>query len=127
MNSETESTLFKRVGGQGFFVSLIERFYDLVESDPVLRPIYPTDLEPGKAHLAAFLAEYWGGPPRYSLQRGHPRLRMRHAQFPIGQTVRDSWIGHMIAAVNSADLNPGDAVELIGYFDRTATFLMNQT
>ena len=126
MNSETGSTLFNRVAGQEFFVSLVERFYDLVESDPVLRPIYPTDLEPGKAHLAAFLAEYWGGPPAYSLQRGHPRLRMRQAQFPIGQMVRDAWVRHMIAAVNSADLSPEDAAELIGYFDSTATFLINQ-
>ena len=126
MNPATGSTLFKRVGGEAFFVSLVERFYASVESDPALRPIYPTDLEPGKAHLAAFLAEYWGGPPRYSLQRGHPRLRQRHAQFPIGQVERDAWIGHMIAAVNSTDVSPEDEAELIGYFNPTATFLMNQ-
>ena len=127
LNSETVSTLFKRVGGEPFFVSLVDRFYDLVESDPVLRPIYPTNLEPGKAHLAAFLAEYWGGPPRYSMLRGHPRLRMRHTHFPIGQLERDAWIGHMTAVVQFTDGSTGDATELISYFNGTATFLMNQT
>ena len=114
MNSETGSTLFKRVGGEPFFVSLVDRFYDLVESDRVLRSIYPADLEPGKAHLAAFLAEYWGGPPRYSMLRGHPRLRRRHIDFPIGRIVRDAWVGHMIAVVQSTDVPTGDATELPG-------------
>lgn len=127
MNIETGSTLFEKVGGEPFFVALVERFYALVVKDPVLRPIYPTNLEPGKAHLAAFLAEYWGGPPKYRMERGHPRLRMRHAQFPIGQKERDAWIGHMTTAIYSSDATPKETAELEEYFDRVATFLMNQT
>ena len=122
MSSETGSTLFKRVGGEPFFVSLVDRFYDLVKSDPVLRPTYPTNLEPG-----AFLAEYWGGPPRYSMLRGNPRQRRRHARFPIGKIERDVWVGHTTAVVQSTYVSTGDATELISYFNGTATFLMNQT
>ena len=86
------TTIHERVGGNAFFVELVKQFYQLVEVDPVLRPLYPQDLQPGKAHLAAFLAQYWGGPPQYSLERGHPRLRQRHMPFPIGQAERDAWV-----------------------------------
>ena len=85
-DTQAASTLFERVGGNPFFVALVERFYASVEVDPVLRPIYPADLAPGKAHLAAFLAQYWGGPPQYTLERGQPRLRMRHVRFAIGRS-----------------------------------------
>ena len=119
-------SLYERVGGETFFETLVERFYSAVAAEPVLRPLYPEDLEPPKAHLAAFLAQYWGGPPRYSMDRGHPRLRMRHAPFAIGQTERDIWVRHMTAAVQAADVAPEDAVLLLEYFDGTATFLMNR-
>ncbi len=89
------STLYERVGGRDFFVTLIKRFYESVAVDPVLRPIYPEDLEPPKVHLAGFLAQYWGGPPEYTEERGHPRLRMRHAPFTIGQAERDARVRHM--------------------------------
>jgi hemoglobin len=119
-------TLFERVGGPPFFVALVERFYEAVENDPVLRPIYPDDLEPGKAHLSGFLAQYWGGPPQYSMERGHPRLRMRHASFAIRQRERDAWVGHMTNAVRASDASPIDAGLLITNFRETATFLMNR-
>ena len=119
-------TLYERVGGLPFFQELVERFYEGVAAEPLLRPLYPEDLEPGKAHLALFLVQYWGGPPQYSLERGHPRLRMRHAPFAIDQAVRDAWVRHMTAAVRSVEVAPGDAAELLGYFEGTATFLMNR-
>ncbi len=121
-----DDDFFERVEGEPFFIKLVERFYNFVESDPVLRPLYPPNLEPGKAHLAAFLTQYWGGPPRYSLERGHPRLRMRHANFSIGQTERDVWVKHMTTAVRSMNLEAEDADMLIVYFERTATFLKNR-
>ena len=128
MSTDTQpgSTLYERVGREAFFTALVERFYEHVATDPVLRPLYPADLEPGKANLAAFLAQYWGGPPNYSMVRGHPRLRMRHVGFPIGQRERDAWVGHMTAAVHSAKASPGDAAVLLHYFEQTATFLMNR-
>ncbi|MCH8847915.1 MAG: globin [Chloroflexi bacterium] len=121
-----DSTLFERVGGRDFFVRLIERFYESVAVDPVLRPIYPEDLEPPKAHLAGFLAQYWGGPPQYTAERGPPRLRMRHAPFAIGQEERDIWVRHMRAALESVDVSAEDAAQLSEYFEDTATFLMNR-
>ena len=122
----TNGALYERVGGYLFFVRLVERFYDAVAVDPVLRPLYPDDLAPGIAHLAAFLAQYWGGPPDYSRERGHPRLRMRHARFSIGQPERNAWVRHMTAAVRAAETPPEDTRLLIDYFERTATFLMNK-
>ena len=125
-DADTETTLHDRVGGGAFFVALVDRFYEAVAVDPVLRPLYPADLEPGKAHLAAFLAQYWGGPPYYSMERGHPRLRRRHFPFAIGQTERDTWVSHMRAAVGEQSIAPADAALLVEYLEGTATFLMNR-
>jgi hemoglobin len=68
--SAPESSLYDRVGGEAYFVALVDRFSEHVERDPVLRPLYPADLEPGKANLAGFLAQYWGGPPDHGARRG---------------------------------------------------------
>ncbi len=122
----TQKILYDRVDGQLFFDRLVETFYSLVTADPILRPLYPEDLEPGKAHLAAFLAQYWGGPPYYSMERGHPRLRMRHSRFSIGQLERDTWVRHMITAVQLSEASTEDGKMLIEYFEQTATFLMNK-
>ena len=121
-----ETTIYQRVGGDEFFGELIERFYRLVEADAVLRPLYPKDLEPGKARLASFLAQLWGGPPRYTLDRGHPRLRQRHFQFPIGQTERDSWVAHMTFALGSMEVPADEGAVMKDYFARAATLMMNR-
>ena len=118
-------TIYEKVGGWQFFVELVERFYKFVEVDVVLRPIYPKDLNPGKAHLAAFLAQYWGGPSQYSLERGHPRLRMRHMAFHIGQTERDAWVTHMISALDSMGIPAYESRLMADYFESTATFMIN--
>src|SRR5437762_249686 len=83
-----------------FFESLVDRFYAGVASDPVLRAIYPEpdDLARARHRLTLFLAQYWGGPRTYDAERGHPRLRMRHAPFAIGPVERDAWLTHMNAA-----------------------------
>ena len=120
------STLHDRVGGEPFFTALVERFYAGVANDPLLRPLYPADLGPPSRHLALFLVQYWGGPDTYSQQRGHPRLRMRHVPFPIGQSERDAWLAHMRAAVESSGALPGDAQALLDYFESASTSLINQ-
>jgi hemoglobin len=120
------STLYERVGREPFFVDLVEKFYEGVQDDPLLRPMYPEDLEPGKVHLAGFLAQYWGGPPNYSMQRGHPRLRMRHVNFPIDQAARDAWVRHMTEAVARSGASPQDKVLLLAYFEDAATFMVNR-
>jgi len=121
-----ENSLYERVGGEPFFTSLVERFYDGVRADPVLRPLYPADLEPSIRHLALFLVQYWGGPQTYNTERGHPRLRMRHVRFGIGLTERDAWVRHMRAAVEASDASAADAEAMLAYFEMAATSLMNQ-
>lgn len=120
--------MYERVGGHEFFVQLVDAFYDRVEEDPVLQPLYP-DGEQGmlaaREHLAMFLSQYWGGPPVYNETRGAPMLRARHLPFRIGVTERDAWFGHMKAAVEQSGVSEEIATELLDYFHRAATHLIN--
>jgi hemoglobin len=118
--------VYSAVGGQPFFDDLVERFYDRVSHDPVLRPLYPADLGPPKRHLALFLGQYWGGPTTYSEQRGHPMLRRRHFPFAIGRAERDAWFTHMAAAVRESGLEDETADRLVEYFESAATHMINQ-
>jgi hemoglobin len=120
-------TVYDRVGGMPFFEHLVERFYDGVAADPVLRPVYPEqDLSGARHRLTLFLAQYWGGPRTYDAERGHPRLRMRHFPFAIGSAERDRWLVHMRAAI--AELAPpADVAEALDrYFDTTAEAMRNR-
>ncbi len=117
--------MYERAGGASFFDGLIDRFYAGVDADPILRPLYPPDLEPSKDHLRMFLVQYWGGPRTYGEVRGHPRLRMRHAPFAIGLPERDAWLSHMEAAVRAAGLPAEDEAEMLDYFRSSATQLIN--
>lgn len=126
LTRQPEQAPFERWGGEPFFTALIDRFYEGVASDPLLRPMYPDDLTDSKAHLALFLMQYWGGPRAYSEQRGHPRLRMRHAPFPIGTAAADAWLRHMTEAVGAAGLEPDDRQELLDYLAMAARSLINQ-
>jgi hemoglobin len=119
------TTLYERVGGEEWFVALVDRFYKGVATDLLLRPLYPDDLTDSKAHLAGFLVQYWGGPTTYSDQRGHPRLRMRHAPFVIGDAERDAWLRHMNEAVRTGGLSKGDESEVLAYFDMAAHAMVN--
>jgi hemoglobin len=119
-------TVFELVGGQPFFDALVERFYEHVEADAPLRTLYPDDLAPGKRGLALFLGQYWGGPPAYSAEKGHPRLRMRHAPFRIDEAARNRWLRAMLAALEEADA-PGVALDAMReYFDMASTAMINQ-
>ncbi len=122
---ESAGSVFDLVGGQPWFDALVDRFYDGVEGDARLRPMYPDDLTHSKRHLALFLAQYWGGPTTYSDERGHPRLRMRHMPFPIRKAERDAWYSHMAAAVRSGGLPEEVEEAMLGYFDNAATHLIN--
>jgi hemoglobin len=121
-----EQTIYDAVGGEETFRRLVDAFYEGVEGDPVLRPLYPEELTESREHLALFLAQYFGGPPRYSQKQGHPRLRMRHLPFAIGPRERDAWLRHMEAAVERVAI-PSPAREvMVAYFRRVADFLMNR-
>jgi hemoglobin len=120
------ASMYARVGGQDWFVALVDRFYGAVAEDPVLRPLYPDDLSESKEHLVLFLIQYWGGPTTYSEQRGHPRLRMRHAPFVISGPEREAWMRAMTGAVTAAGLDPQDEDTFLAYFDMAATAMVNQ-
>ena len=122
------STLYDRVGGRPFFETLTKRFYEGLSGDPVLTRLYPTDpdeFEQARIHLELFLVQYWGGPTIYNDERGHPRLRMRHAPFPIGVEERDAWMVHMTEAVKAAGVAPLDEMQLLSYLASAATQLIN--
>jgi len=118
-------SIFDAVGGTPWFESLIERFYDAVETDVLLRPMYPDDLTESREHMVKFLSQYWGGPTTYSEERGHPRLRMRHAPFVITAAERNAWVKHMVAAVRAGDLDPAIEARMVDYFEMAATHLIN--
>jgi len=126
MSGAISTTLYERVGGSPWFSELVSRFYSGVESDPVLRPLYPDDLDGPRERLTEFLIQYWGGPADYSAKLGHPRLRMRHFPFSIGATERDAWFRLMAASVRAGGVAPDDETELLTYFGNTANFLVNQ-
>jgi hemoglobin len=120
-------TFFDEVGGHDTFVRLVSRFYAGVRHDPVLAPLYPQDDWDGaESRLRGFLEQYWGGPTTYSQERGHPRLRMRHAPFAIGPVERDAWLSHMREAVESLELSPEHEAQLWGYLEMAAHSMQNQ-
>jgi hemoglobin len=122
----TGASPFERFGGHTFFRALIADFYARLAGDPVLRPMYPGgDLGPAEERLRLFLEQYWGGPGTYSERRGHPRLRMRHASFPIDADAADRWLGHMRAALDGRALSVELDAELWGYLEATARGLTN--
>ena len=112
--------VFARIGGLDAFEQLVETFYAKVADDALLRPIYPKDLEPGKRHLTLFLAQYWGGGDLYSRDRGHPRLRMRHADFPITTEVALRWAELMSASIREHAF-PSDVERLLLAYVAQAT------
>ncbi|HUV58239.1 MAG TPA: globin [Acidimicrobiales bacterium] len=122
-----EQSLYDQVGGEPFFERLVEGFYAAVESDEILRPMYPEDLTESKRHLVLFLMQYWGGPRSYMEERGHPRLRMRHAPFEINKRARDAWLQAMSNALASvrSELSDEQYTEMTAYFDMAARQLRN--
>lgn len=117
------------VGGEAFFVELVDGFYARVASDLLLRPLYPDDLTDSRRHLVLFLQQYWGGPDTYSVERGHPRLRQRHLPFVIGEPERDAWLRHMTAALDAVaterSISPDLVAPLRDHFAHAADFLVN--
>ena len=123
-----QPTPYEQFGGQAFFVALVDSFYSRVSDDDILRPMYPPgDLDAARWRLRAFLEQYWGGPTDYSDQRGHPRLRMRHAAFPIDARARDRWLTHMRAALDDQGLPPEQEAVLWQYLQGAAFGLQNRT
>jgi hemoglobin len=122
-----QQTLYDRAGGMPFFEALVARFYEGVADDPILRPLYPdADLTPAVRRLTLFFAQYWGGPRTYDQERGHPRLRMRHAPFAIDPAARDRWLVHMRAAIAELAPPPDVAADLERYIAMAAESMRNR-
>jgi len=114
------------VGGDPIFRALVERFYDYVEQDPELRPMFPPDLAPGREWQFLFLAQFFGGPERYIEQRGHPRLRMRHHPFVINKRAQELWLSHMLQALDDVGIEEPAYSAMRDYFIRGSEFLINR-
>ena len=125
----TPQDFYAEVGGAPVFAKIVARFYEEVARDEVLRPLYPEeDLGPAEERLRMFLEQYWGGPRTYSDQRGHPRLRMRHAPFRIGPIERDAWLRCMhtaVASIDSQTLDDEHRQELLAYLEMAAQSMVN--
>jgi hemoglobin len=124
--AQRKESFYDAVGGEPTFRRLVADFYAGVRSDPVLLPLYPPDeLDDAQERLTLFLMQYWGGPQTYGEQRGHPRLRMRHAPFAVGPAERDAWLAHMKEAVDRLGLAPEYAEPLWAYLHGAAFALQN--
>jgi hemoglobin len=119
-------SVYEMLGGEEPLRLVVEAFYDKVERDALLRPMYPADLAESKRRLFFFLVQFFGGPSRYSEERGHPRLRMRHFPFAIDRRARDHWLEHMWGAIDETGIEEPARSMMRDYFERSSAFLINR-
>lgn len=120
-----ERTVYEVAGGTPAFERLVESFYARVEADPYLRPMFPDDLEEGKRWQRLFLIQFFGGPTDYAIERGHPRLRMRHFPFPITTRARNHWLLHMLDAIEEAGIPEPARTRMREYFEQASNHMIN--
>ncbi len=121
------SSFYEEMGGEAFFTDLVSQFYAQVAVDPILRPMYPEgDLKAAALRLQRFLEQYWGGPTTYQENRGHPRLRMRHAEFHINLAAHDAWLKAMRTAIDGVEMKPELREQLWSYLEMAAAAMVNQ-
>jgi hemoglobin len=126
MEPIAEDEIYAAIGEDGF-ERLVAAFYRQVPEDDILGPMYPKDdLAGAEQRLREFLIFRFGGPLRYLENRGHPRLRMRHAPFRVDQAARDRWVQMMDKALEEARLDERAVLVLRVFFHNTATFLVNR-
>jgi hemoglobin len=119
-------TFYDEIGGHETFHRLVAKFYEGVAGDPVLRQLYPEeDLGPAEERFRLFLMQYWGGPTTYSDNRGHPRLRMRHAPFAVTPAAAQRWLLHFREALDSVQLTPEQDARFWEYVTHAAQFMVN--
>jgi len=121
------SSFYEEIGGEAFFADLVSQFYAQVAVDPILRPMYPeSDLKAAATRLQWFLEQYWGGPSTYQENRGHPRLRMRHAEFQINLAAHDAWVKAMRTAIDGMQMSAEHRDQLWSYLEMAAAAMINQ-
>ena len=126
MSEPTQQSFYDAIGGEAAITRIVARFYAGVATDELLRPMYPeADLAPAEERFRLFLMQYWGGPTTYSETRGHPRLRMRHAPFPVTPTAAEHWLRHFHAALDEEGLAPEHDARFREYVDHAAQFMVN--
>lgn len=126
MAERDTTNYYELFGGEPFFADLVSQFYARVVTNEILRPMYPDEDMAGAAHrLQTFLAQYWGGPTTYQEERGHPRLRMRHAGFKIGPAAKDAWLTCMRQAVEGMEMEQAEQEKLWRYLEGAAEHLLN--
>ncbi len=125
MSAKIQS-VYEMIGGEEPIRKLVDAFYAKVYQDPVLRPMFPDDMEESKRRQFLFLIQFFGGPRRYLEERGHPRLRMRHFPFAIDRRARDHWLRHMLEAIDEAGIEGLAREQMTEYFDRASAFLINR-
>lgn len=124
--STEAATFYDEIGGLDTFRRIVDRFYAGVAEDPLLRPMYPEeDLGPARERFTLFLAQYWGGPSTYSDERGHPRLRMRHAPFEVTPAAAQRWLTHFRDALDEVALTPEQDKQFWDYVTHAAQFMVN--
>jgi hemoglobin len=120
------STYYDEIGGMETITAIVHRFYEGVAGDEVLRPLYPEeDLGPAEERFRLFLAQYWGGPTTYSDERGHPRLRMRHAPFAVTPDAAVHWLKHFRDGLDSVTLTAEQDAQFWDYVTHAAQFMVN--
>ena len=129
MSFSAEHTPFQAIGGEEPVRALVDAFYDHMDQDEafkVIRELHPADLADSREKLYLFLCGWMGGPQYYVQKHGHPRLRMRHAPFPIGEAERDQWLGCMAIAMDECSIDGELRTFLDGRFAHVADFMRNR-
>ena len=117
---------YEEFGGESFFADLVSQFYAQVATNEILRPMYPeSDMKGAARRLQLFLEQYWGGPTTYQEERGHPRLRMRHAGFHINPAAHDAWLDCMRRAVDGMEMKTEHREKLWRYLEGAAHHMVN--
>ena len=128
-NLAMSATHFEAIGGEEKIRSLVNRFYDLMDTQPEtvhIRALHPADLSESREKLFLFLVGWMGGPPLYVAKHGHPRLRARHLPFAIGTRERDEWLWCMNRAMKELQISEPLIEQLQRAFSQTADFMRNQ-
>lgn len=122
------ATFYEEVGGEPFFNDFVSQFYARVATNQILLPMYPeNDMQGAALRLKMFLEQYWGGPTTYSEERGHPRLRMRHAGFKIDLAARDAWLNCAMGALECMEMSDTNRVQLREYLEMAAHGMVNSS
>ncbi|WP_339702564.1 cyanoglobin [Algoriphagus aquimarinus] len=120
----TSQTIYHLIGEEKIRL-LTSYFYQEVSKNDALKKLYPDDLAPAQERLFLFLLQVFGGPETYSGQRGHPRLRMRHAKWKIDAAMRDHWMNAMLVALDQLELETNIREAMMSYFVKAANHMIN--